>query len=194
MNKLAQKLRGPSIDSFDIDRIKHFANTNVINSLLVKYFKDKGFTESFDNQLYPAVLQDLSITIPSLYNKIEVVPSASDVDLSTDRAVLSWNLFALGNHRMYLGDTYHNGLHDLARQIRGGMVTIPEGNHGSARRQTTPRRVVSFIGRVLGDHDDGYVDLSVDSLKNVNVNDPFYGKQNILGLPQQFYTRSGYGA
>lgn len=192
MNKLHDLLRGPTIDSFDIDRIKHILNSDVVNKLLIKYFMSKGFNESFDNQLYPAVLQDLTMTVPVLSSKIEVVPNAKDVDLSMDKAVLSWNLFALGNQRMYLGDTYHTGLQDLARQIRGGVIAIPENNHGIARRQTTPRRVIAFISRVLGDHNDGYVDLK-NSDQQRTTNEPYSSRSGMLGMSQQIYSRSGYG-
>ena len=90
---------------------------------------------------------------------------------------------------MYLGETHHNNLQDLSRQIKSGMI-LPEG-HFTAKRQTTPRRIITFMTRVLGDHKAGYVDLAPS-----NVTDPnkaYSGRNTMSGMPQQFFTRSGYG-
>jgi hypothetical protein len=192
-SKLDDFFRGPSIDSYTIDRIKHIANTEVVRRLLIKYFMDKGFTESFDRQMYPAVIQDLPMVIPVLSNKLEIVPHAKEIDTSMGRAVLGWNLFVLGNQRMYLGETYHNSLHDLARQIRSGLIRVPEAGYHTARRQTTPRRVITFITRVLGDHEVGYVDLNPSTRPVMKPGELYAAKQTLMGMPQQFFTRSGYG-
>jgi len=183
------------LDSYDIDKIKHTANTEVARRLLIKYFVDKGFTESFDRQMYPATIQDLPLVIPSLSTKIEIVPHAKDIDASQGKAVLGWNLFLLGNQRMYLGETHHNSLHDLARQIRSGSIQIPEGigSYATARRQTTPRRVIHFITRVLSGHESGYIDLNPSNIPFRQPGEPYAAKQTLSGMPQQFFTRSGYG-
>lgn len=183
------------LDSYVNDNIKHLTNTEVVRRLLIKYFCDKGFSESFDRQMYPAVVQDMPLVLPALSNKIEIVPHAKEIDTSLGKAVLSWNLFVLGNHRMYLGDTYHNSLHDLSRQIRSGLITVPEGigSYATARRQSTPRRVTHFITRVLGNHDSGYVDLNPSTVPFRKPGEPYAAKQTLMGMPQQFFTRSGYG-
>ncbi len=186
-------MRGPSIDSYVIDRLKHVSNTEVVRRVLIKYFMDKGFAESFDRQMYPALIQDLPLVVPILSNKLEIVPFASEIDTSLGRAVLGWNLFVLGNQRMYLGETYHNSLQDLARQIRSGLIRVPEAGYHTARRQTTPRRVVSFITRVLESHDAGYVDLNPSTRPIRAPGEPFQARQTMMGMPQQFYGRSGYG-
>ena len=192
-NKLETMLGGPNIDSYDINRIKHVLNTESVRRLLIKYFMDKGFNESFDRQMYPAVVQDLPITIPVLSNKLEIVPHAQDIDTSMGRAVLGWNLFVLGTQRMYLGETHHNSLHDLARQIRTGVIRTPETGYSTARRQTTPRRVITFITRVLGEHEAGYVDLNPATRPIQKPGEPYAAKQTMAGMPQQFFSRSGYG-
>lgn len=192
-SKINQLLRGPSIDSYTSDRIKHVANTEVIRRLLIKYFIDKGFSESFDRSLYPALVQDLPQVIPVLANKLEIVPHANEVDTSMGRAVLGWNLFALGNHRMYLGETYHNSLHDLARQIKTGTIRMSESGFHTARRQATPRRVISFITRVLGSHEQGYIDLNPSTRPIRAPGEPYAAKASLSGIPQQFFSRSGFG-
>lgn len=181
------------MDSSTVDKLKHVANTEVIRRLLVKYFMDKGFNESFDRQLYPSVIQDLPFVVPVLSNKIEVVPHAEEVDTATGKAKLGWNMFVLGNQRMYLGETYHNNLKDLARQIHGGMILPPRDTAPSARKQTTPRRIVTFITRVMGDHGAGYVDLSPSTTAPGHAGDAFASRQALMGMPQQFFSRSGYG-
>jgi hypothetical protein len=182
-------------DSYTVDKVKHLTNTEVVRRLLIKYFIDKGFGNSFDRQMYPAIVQDLVMVIPSLANKIEVVPHAKDVDAALGKAVLSWNLFVLGNHRMYLGDTYHNSLRDLSSQIRSGSIRVPEGigTYATARRQSTPRRVILFITKFLGDHESGYVDLNPTTTPHRQPGEPYAVKQTLSGMPQQFFTRSGYG-
>lgn len=146
------------MDSRSIDKIKHIANTDVVRRMLVKYFVDKGFTESFDRLLYPALMQDLPIMVPQLATKIDVEPHAVEVDPTTGKAKLGWNLFVLGNQRMYLGETLHRDLVNLARQVQGGSVQTPEAG-AIAMKQVTPRQVVNFVTRVLGKHESGYVDL-----------------------------------
>lgn len=192
-SKLDTFFKGPDIDSYAIDRIKHVSNTEVVRRLLIKYFMDKGFMESFDRQMYPALIQDLPQVIPVLSPKIEIVPHANEVDTSQGRAVLGWNLFVLGNQRMYLGETYHNSLHDLARQIRTGIIRVPEAGFHTARRQTTPRRVISFVTRVLGAHEGGYIDLNPSTRPIRAPGEPYAAKQTLAGMPQQFFSRSGYG-
>lgn len=183
------------MDSQTIDRVKHISNTEVVRRLLIKYFMDKGFVAegAFNRQMYPCLVQDLPLVIPVLSNKIEIVPHAKEIDTSLNRAVMGWNLFVLGNQRMYLGETYHNSLHDLARQIRSGMIRVPEQGFATARQQTTPRRIIAFITRVLGDHEQGYVDLSPTTRVVRQPGEAYAAKQTMLGMPQQFFTRSGYG-
>jgi len=184
-----------SLDSYTIDKIKHLTNTEIVRRLLIKYFIDKGFDDSFDKQMYPAIIQDLPYVIPIIANKIEIVPHAKEIDASLGRAVLGWNLFVLGSSRMYLGDTYHNSLRDLARQIKMGAIRVPEGigTYATARRQTTPKKVIVFITRVLGDHEAGYVDLNPTTMPYRSPGEPYAAKQSMMGMPQQFFSKSGYG-
>jgi len=188
-SKIDNILRGPNVDSYTIDKCKHVLNAEVVRRLLIRYFIDKGFGESFDRQMYPALMQDLVMVVPVLSNKVEVVPFAEEIDTAMGRAVLGWNLFVLGSQRMYLGETHHNSLHDLARQIRSGMVRIPESGYHTARKQTTPRKVITFITRVLSNHDNGYVNLSPPTVPIRVPGEPYAARQTMMGMPQQFYSR-----
>lgn len=175
------------MDSYDVDKLKSRANLEAVKRVLIKYFYDKGFNESFDRQLYPAIIQDISFAIPAFGNKIEVVPHIEELDQSSDKAVLGWNLFVLGNQRMYLGDTHHHSLGRLAEELKAGQMLIPENCTG-AMRTTTPRRVVNFITRVLENKKSGFIDLSI---ANVAQNQATPAKP--MSMSNQFYSRSGYG-
>lgn len=179
------------MDSYTIDKMKHVANTEVIRRLLIKYFMDKGFHESFNRQLFPSILQDMPHAIPILMDKVEIVPFAEDIDAMSSKATLGWNLFVLGTHRMYLGNTHHNDLADLARQIKAGIINVPTEGVASARRQSTPRRVVTFITRVLENHEGGYVSLSPNTKQKI-PGEPYQSRGAMSGMPQQF-SRAGYG-
>lgn len=140
----------------DVARIKHELNTEVVRRLLIKYFIDKGFVKSFDMYISPALLQDLPMMIPILRDKIEIVPNLKELDIINGKATLAWNMFILGSHRMYLGETFHNDLKELAVQISSGQI---QADASCAKRLTTPRRFIAFCTKVLGTHDSGYIDL-----------------------------------
>ena len=157
------------MNSRTVDKIRHALNTDVVRRMLIRYFVDKGFTETFDRVMYPGLVQDLVIACPILTSKVEVIPHCIEIDTVGQRAVLGWNMFVLGTQRMYLGETHHRDLADLARQIQSGMIAPTQGGmmmpiegipHGVARRQVTPRHVIIFLTRVLGRHESGYVDLT----------------------------------
>ena len=95
---------------------------------------------------------------------------------------------------LFRSDTYHNDLRDLARQIRSGSIKTPDGVgvYATARRQTTPRRVIIFITRVLGDNESGYTDLN-PTANGKAPGEQFAARQTLMGMPQQFFSRSGYG-
>lgn len=180
------------MESEEIQKIRHRANTDVIRKLLIRYFIDKGFDKSFDLQVYPQILEDLTVAIPILASKIEIIPYCEDIDTALGRAKLGWNLFVLGDHRMFLGETYHNNLHDLARQIKNGVYQMSESTPTQSTRTTTPKKIITFITRVLGDHHAGYIDLS-NVTSQMKPGDAYMSKQTLNAMPSQYFTRSGYG-
>lgn len=180
------------MESSDLERIRHSTNTDVIRKLLIKYFIDKGYDDTFNKQVYPQILQDITGVIPILSSKIEIVPHCIEIDTALGRAVLGWNLFVLGDQRMYLGETYHNNLHDLARQIKQGMLNTSVETQGQSTRTTTPRKIITFICRVLGSNRAGYIDLSPTGVVK-QPGDAYVAKQTLNAVPGQFFGRSGYG-
>lgn len=173
------------------DNIKHAANTEVVRRMLIQYFINKGFKESFDRTVNPVIIQDLPYANFGLDNKLEIEPHAVEVDPTTSRAIIGWNLFVLGNQRMFLGETGHDNLSELARQIRTGQIS-PE-TITSARRCTTPRRIIGFVEHVLHDHDSGYVDLTPRMRPTSRT--PRIARPAALAstMSGQFFTRSSFG-
>lgn len=170
-------------------RISHAANTEAVRRMLIKYFCDRGFNESFDKSVNPVLIQDLPFANAGLDTKIEIQPHAIEIDPTTSKATLGWNMFVLGNQRIYLGETYHQNLLDLARQIRTGQIQ-PEAIIGT-RRCTTPRRIISFVERVLNNSDSGYVDVSQNQQMALRPR-AYRPLTNAGSQESQFYGRPGW--
>ena len=149
------------ISSNTIDKIRHALNQQYVRRLLIKYFVTKGIDDSFDRLVYPATLYDMPMLIPEMADKIEVEPVAIEINPMNNTATLGWNLYVLGSSRMYLGETYHNNLVELAKQLKDGRV-LGENSINSttafARKQVTPNRIIKFMTYILGRSDRGFVD------------------------------------
>lgn len=143
-----------------IDNLEYAFNAELVRRLLVRYFCDKGYGGNFDRRIYPPMLQDLTDCVPELGGKLEIVPHAIDVDPQTGFARLGWNLFVLGSQRMYLGETEHDNLQELARGIDTGIITATDG---ISRNQRTAREVIGYIVRVLSKSKAGIIRTSADS-------------------------------
>ncbi len=177
------------MNDIDRQRLAHAANVEAVRRSLIKYFIDRGFAESFDRSVNPIMMQDLPISILGLDSKVEIEPHAVNVDPTTNRAVLGWNMFIIGNQRIFLGETHHDNLIELARQIKSGVI-MPETAH-CTRRCTTPRRIVTFLERTLGENGAGYVDL--DPSRRRMITQPSRRLAGAPGQDAQFMKRTGYG-
>ncbi len=169
-------------------RVQHAANTEAVRRMLVKYFMEHGFKESFDKIVNPAAIQDLPFSNPGLDTKIDIEPHALEIDPTTSHAVLGWNLFVLGNQRMFLGESHHSNLSELARQIKQNQIRAE--SISMTRRCTTPRRIITFIERVLSSTDGGYVDLSQRNKPMALRPRAFRPIGNGGSAESQFYTRT----
>lgn len=182
------------MNAHDIDKIKHLSNIEAVRRKLIRYFINKGFKDSFERLVYPPLLQDLPLDPEvCLINKVEIVPFAVEIDTSLGRAVLGWNLFVLGKHLMFLGETFHNNLNDLARQIKSGIISGGTNNTSRARKQTTVFKIISFITKVLKDHEAGYVMLDPPSRMPKQPGEPYAARQTLMGMPNQFFSRTAFG-
>ncbi len=169
------------MDSYDIDRLKHTINSDTVRRLLIKYFIEKGYSESFDKMVSPTILQDLVDKVPHLATKIEIVPHAVEIDpITYKQAKLGWNLFVLGNHRMFLGETMHYDLLGAVRQIYNKQFSFAENSY-STSKLTTPRKIINFITRTMNKSERGYIDFKspcVDPTRAFDVNS---GPANLSG-------------
>jgi len=156
-------------------------NRELFRRSLIKYFFDKGFKESMNKKLYPPVIQDISMSIPKLVGKIEIQPYVEDVNPLTGLVTLGWNLFCLGNQRMFLGNSTHTNLNSLNTAVNGpicseGVKTI---------QYKTPKEVISFLMNNLADSKDGdmggeqpYNAVGISSLSGMVSNNGGFFKKN----------------
>lgn len=144
------------------ERLRAALNKELIRRLMIRYFDGKGYTEpgSFDKKIYPPTLQDLSMQIPQLMGKIEVEAAVEDIDPRTGVTKLRWQLFVLGNQRMFLGFSTHTNLSEVRTAIQGPLSAIHRGTFA------TPKRIVTFVANVLGK--DEYGDIA-SMPKNITV-------------------------
>ena len=129
-------------------------NQELIRRLLIQYFATKGFNENFDKRIYPPQLVDLVSRIPRLNGKVEVTAFVQDIDPLSGAVKLGWNLFVLGTKRMYLGESTHTSL----AEITGQITTVESSN--TTPSYATPKRIVEFITKVLGNSKSGDISAS----------------------------------
>lgn len=139
--------------SLQIDLQIHF-NAELVKRLLIRYFIAKGFDKDLRHGIYPPLLQDLPTAIPELSNRIEITPYALELDPHTGNVRLGWNLFALGNQRMFLGESDHKSMSELERFASSGYI---ETNASICRRESTPRRLIFFLSRILSNKTSGMI-------------------------------------
>lgn len=140
-----------------VDKLEKTFNTELTQRLLIRYFHERGYSRNFDRKVYPPMLQNLTEDIPELNGKIELIPHAIEIDPTNGFARIGWNLFILGNQRMYLGETEHTQLQELARQMADGYVMTEQESPIVSRNERTARDIVSYITRVLGSSDGGTI-------------------------------------
>lgn len=140
-------------DTF-VEKVYFSLNREYMRRLLTKYFWQKGFKENMDRKIYPPLLQDMAIAIPQFIGKIEIEPQVNDINPTTGTVTIGWNMFVLGNKRMFLGESTHTDLQEIRMPLAGA------GNRQGLQSLTfaTPKRVMNFIITLLGEHKQG--DLS----------------------------------
>ena len=94
------------------DDITRVLQKEYLRRSLVKYFEDKGYTKTFEACAFPPILQDLTDQ-PFANRAIEVVYNIEDINLIDDTVKVSWNMFVLGNKRIFLGYTNHKNFTDI---------------------------------------------------------------------------------
>lgn len=143
------------------DSLELAFNQVLVRRLLIEYFSNKGFAENFDDRVYPPYMQDLVESIPQLSGKVEVVPYAKDIDPVSGYTRLGWNLFVLGNQRMYLGETEHSNLQHIAQKLdKNDYIVEPEAEPIVTRQNRSARDIVNWITRTLGKSKNGVININ----------------------------------
>ena len=132
-----------------MDRIHTALNQELIKRLMVRYFTQKGFKETFNRKIYPPTLQDLPVQIPQLAGKIEIQPYVEDIDPNTGVVKLGWNLFVLGVNRIFIGESTHTNLNEVRSGVAGPLQNARQGI------ATTPKKITEFIIKILGSSKNG---------------------------------------
>lgn len=175
-----------------VNQIKKELQKEHLRRALRKYFIEKGYEESFDTPLYPAICADLPACIKHLFNRVEVVPYVLESDPITGVVKLGWNLFVLGTHRIDLGSTSHTHMAELEMAVRGQV-----NRDMPADRIATPSRVIDFIIRNLENSKTGFVELPANfQLPSEVLNNPlnsssYNGRTGSAGPSRsgQFYSK-----
>ena len=133
------------------DRIVDKLDSEVIRRLLLRYFFNHG-VEDMRQRVYPGIMVAIEEEVPELLGKIEVVPYAAEIDPRTGYGKFGWNLFVLGNQRMFLGYTEHP-------EVGGVDLKSLESlqHEGTSRNETTPQKIIAFVTRVLGKVESGRI-------------------------------------
>lgn len=108
-----------------------------LRKIMEEYFSNNNI--NLDDPVYPPAIRTMIQAIPPLLNKIEVIPSASKIDPTTNYVKILWNLFVLGTDRMCLGHSTHESLASLERQVCNDYYDP------GAERLATPRDIIDFI-------------------------------------------------
>lgn len=139
------------------NKIKRQLQRELTRRQLIEYFVGKGYENSFDRPMFPAVCWDMPVKVKNLYNKVEIVPYVDETNLSTGVVRLGWNLYVMGTNRLSLGQTNHTNVADIQRSVLGEQRTdMP------VEFATTPHEVIDFILKVLDQNHTGYIEMPPD--------------------------------
>lgn len=174
------------------DRLAYMLTKEALKQSLEEYFTSK--VESLTEDVYPPMIQDIWQRIPSLSDKIEVVPFVKHVDPSKGIVKLGWNMFVLGVNRMYLGESQHQSMQDLATSISGNISGLP------FESTSNPKQIIDFVMTILDRSEDG-IELPTKtpvSLNKVKDTAGFVTPSDMArpagaGISGKFYGHSGSG-
>jgi hypothetical protein len=132
---------------------------------LIEYFGNKGYEKTFNICAYPPSLMDLSEQ-PFSNKSIEVAFNIEDIDLVDNSVKVAWNVFVLGNKRIFLGYTNHQNFTD----IKNSKNTIKDYNG-----PITINKIIEFIIEFLGNSNQIF-DINRKPTNNSFVNKPLISK------------------
>ena len=90
---------------------------------LTKFFMEKGF-DNFLVSPYPQTILNIAEMVPILNGVLEVKYHLDDININTNAVKLKWNIFVLGNNRIYLGDTTHLSLTEISNGLNASDINF----------------------------------------------------------------------
>lgn len=125
-----------------IQSMERIINSEIVRKSLKSYFKSR----ELNGFIYPPDLKTLPEEVPMLHRKVEVVPHIEEIDPISGLVTIAWNMFVLGNNRLFLGYSKHESMQHMENSVDCG-----EQSGGRA----TPESITDYI-------------LSVIDNKNIN--------------------------
>lgn len=112
----------------------------LIRRSLIKYFSEKGY-DNFLVKPYPPSIYDMGQNLDILNSFVEVENFLEDVNIYNNSVKVGWNIFVLGNKRIFLGYTIHEKLSDIEREVN----TIKQ-HDGPISIKSIIETIVEFLG------------------------------------------------
>lgn len=134
------------------NKLKRALQEELVKRLLVKYFKDKGLSESL---VYPPAIYDLPYRVPELLSSVEVVPFVESMDQVTNVVTIGWNLFVLGTNRVHLGSSTHTNLMEFKRSL----LSSGDGRGMPSSKKKTAKQLIEFIMNIVGRNKNAILEL-----------------------------------
>lgn len=142
-----------------------------IRRSLIQFFEEKGY-DNFLVKPYPPSLVDLPDRIPVLNSVVEIKYFLEDIDMQENIIKVGWNVFALGNKRIFLGYTLHKNLNEIDNNsnnidiIHDGPINI--------------KNIIESLVKILGESTK-----MADAYKRMNLNDTGVGGYKNLIKPRK---------
>lgn len=138
---------------------------------LIKYFSEKGY-DNFLVKPYPPSVADIGGNLDSLNGFIEVQNFLEDVNIYNNSVKVGWNIFVLGNKRIFLGYTIHEKISDIEREVN----TIKQ-HDGPITIKSIIESIIEFLGssNKLSDiYKSEETDIQITSKigNTININKP----------------------
>jgi hypothetical protein len=114
----------------------------LIRRSLNQYFQEKGY-DNFLVSPYPPTLVDLPDRVPMLMGLVEIAYSVNNINMANNMVDVVWNVFVLGNKRIFVGKTSHDSFSNIENSIND------ISNHFNG--PLTIEKIIEIIVEFLGD-------------------------------------------
>ncbi len=159
--------------------MNNLVKTQIANALqkeylrrsFIKYFSEKGY-DNFLVKPYPPVLRDMPTKLPFLNGILELQHPIEDINLADNTIKVAWNLFLLGNKRIFLGYTTHNNM----SEIENGIGAIDKHHDGPI----SIKQIIEVMVELLGQSGKT---SEISKKRSANTNRQGFGMKPYKGIP-----------